>query len=69
MGDNKAHSYNNRYRLLSQPQIEKVTEQELSISLRKEIDDSFEHIYDEETHITQEERQRWRVLERVASDA
>ena len=62
MGDNKAHSYNNRYRLLSQPQLEKVTEQELSISLRKEIDDSFEHIYDEEIHITQEERQRWNKM-------
>lgn len=62
MGDNKAHSYNNRYRLLSQPQLEKVTEQELSISLRKEIDDSFEHIYDEEIHITQEERERWNKM-------
>ena len=45
MGE-KAKSYNARYELLKQTQLEKITEQELSLPLRKKINDSFEHIYD-----------------------
>ena len=63
MGDNKAHSYSDTRRILTQPQLEKVTEQELSISLRKEIDESFDHIYNQEIHLTQEERARWNRMD------
>ena len=63
MGDNKARSYSDTRRKLTQPQLEKVTEQELSISLRKEIDESFDHIYNQEIHLTQEERARWNKMD------
>lgn len=60
---NKAHSYNDRYRLLKQTQLEKITEKELSVSLREKINDAFEHIYDNESHITQEEREKWNRMD------
>lgn len=66
MGE-KAKSYNARYELLKQTQLEKITEQELSLPLRKKINDSFEHIYDEEKHITQEEREKWNKMDSLAA--
>lgn len=48
-----------RIKFLTQDQLFKITEKELSINLRKEIDDSFNHISNKIVHITQEERERW----------
>lgn len=59
----KAHPYNDRYRLLKQSQIEHVTEQELSIPLREKINESFEHIYETDSHISQEEREKWNKMD------